>query len=85
MLLSVFIHQSIFDDFVATATQEINSIQVGNGLDEATQMGPLIHGNHREGVMKFIEKAKRKGLKFIVVGKITRKWLLYVPMSYGSE
>ena len=58
-----FIHQSIFDDFVATATLEINRIQVGYGLDEATQMGPLIHGNHRESVMKFIEKAKEEGAK----------------------
>jgi succinate-semialdehyde dehydrogenase/glutarate-semialdehyde dehydrogenase len=56
-----FIHQSIFDDFVATATLEINRIQVGNGLDEATQMGPLIHGNHREGVLRFIEKARQEG------------------------
>lgn len=75
-----FIHQSIFDDFVSTATLEINRIQVGNGLDETTQMGPLIHGNHREGVIKFIEKAKEEGAKIHCGGeKLTGKGFFMSP------
>jgi succinate-semialdehyde dehydrogenase/glutarate-semialdehyde dehydrogenase len=58
-----FIHQSIFNAFVEAAGIEIRRIQVGNGLEEATQMGPLIHERHRESVLQFIEKAKSEGAK----------------------
>jgi succinate-semialdehyde dehydrogenase/glutarate-semialdehyde dehydrogenase len=58
-----YIHRSIFPDFVQAAVKEIKGIRVGNGLEEQTQMGPLIHERHREGVLAFIEAAKSEGAK----------------------
>ena len=75
-----FIHQSIFNAFVEAAGIEIRRIQVGNGLDEATQMGPLIHERHRESVLQFIEKAKSEGAKIHCGGeKIEGKGFFMSP------
>lgn len=75
-----FIHQSVFDDFLTTAVQEIKRIKVGNGLDPQTQMGPLIHVKHRESVIHFIEKARQEGAKIHCGGeKIPGKGFFMSP------
>jgi len=47
--------------FLEAAKSAILKLQLGNGLDAATQMGPLIHERHRQGVVQFIEAAVREG------------------------
>ncbi|MFM7090613.1 MAG: NAD-dependent succinate-semialdehyde dehydrogenase [Bacteroidota bacterium] len=75
-----FIHQSVFNDFLTTAVQEIERIKVGNGLDPQTQMGPLIHAKHREGVIHFVEKARQEGAKIHCGGeKIPGKGFFMSP------
>ena len=43
------------DDFMAALERTVKSMVVGDPLDEATQMGPLISASHRQTVGSFLD------------------------------
>jgi betaine-aldehyde dehydrogenase len=51
----LLVEESVADDFMALLRSEVESIRVGDPLDEATQMGPLISAAQRETVASFLE------------------------------
>jgi malonate-semialdehyde dehydrogenase (acetylating)/methylmalonate-semialdehyde dehydrogenase len=53
------------DEFVAAA----EAMQVGDGLDEQTFMGPLISAAHRERVLGYIEKGLQEGAELVMDGR----------------
>ena len=50
----ILVERSRVDDFLAAMQTTVNDLKVGNPLDEATQMGPLISSSHRETVASFV-------------------------------
>jgi len=56
-----FVHESIHAAFVAGFTERVEKIKVGNGLDENTQMGPLIHARRRDAISALVDDAVAKG------------------------
>eukprot|EP01061_Rhynchopus_euleeides_P012417 TRINITY_DN22061_c0_g1_i2.p1 TRINITY_DN22061_c0_g1~~TRINITY_DN22061_c0_g1_i2.p1 ORF type:complete len:464 (+),score=204.03 TRINITY_DN22061_c0_g1_i2:50-1393(+) len=55
----VFVHADIIDEFEAALKKKIESdIVVGSPLDPATTMGPVIHRQHFDKVMAFIEASR---------------------------
>ena len=40
------VEESIYESFVSALQKKIESITLGNGLEEKTQMGPLISAEH---------------------------------------
>jgi len=46
-----------------------SSIRLGDGLDEATDMGPLISATHRDRVKDFIDKGEADGAKLSLDGR----------------
>jgi malonate-semialdehyde dehydrogenase (acetylating)/methylmalonate-semialdehyde dehydrogenase len=66
MLISVGkVHDELRDRFVAAA----KAMKVGDGLDPATSMGPVISRSHRERVLGYIEKGIAEGAKLILDGR----------------
>ena len=57
----LLVQASVHDRFVARLVERTRSIAVGPGLDEGTEMGPLITREHMEKVMGYIEIAKAEG------------------------
>lgn len=57
----VYVHKSVFDDFVGRLTLAFNSIRVGDPRDSATDIGPLISREHRARVHGFVERAVAAG------------------------
>jgi acyl-CoA reductase-like NAD-dependent aldehyde dehydrogenase len=45
----------VLDEFMAGLEQAVDAITVGDPLDEATTMGPLISAAHREQVASFLD------------------------------
>ncbi len=56
-----FVHESIHAAFVAGFTQRAEKLRIGNGLDENTQMGPLIHARRRDAISALVDDAVAKG------------------------
>jgi betaine-aldehyde dehydrogenase len=50
----ILVQDSVLDDFLAALAQVVEGIKVGDPLDEATQMGPLISAQQRETVSSYV-------------------------------
>lgn len=57
----VFVHEDIYDKFVAEAVQKFNAVKVGDPLDNATQMGSQIYAAQVNKVLEYVEIAKAEG------------------------
>jgi len=63
-----YVHESIADEFIARAQEQLGSISVGNGLDEGIQMGPLNSFEHMERVDEMVQSALREGASAVLGG-----------------
>jgi betaine-aldehyde dehydrogenase len=50
----ILVQEDVFDRFMQLLEREVKSLRVGDPLDEATQMGPLISAEQRETVSSFL-------------------------------
>lgn len=57
------IEESIHDDFVRKFVERAKKIRVGAGLDENTEMGPLVSEQQLNRVKEYIEIGKKEGAK----------------------
>ena len=57
------------DLFIERLTNIAKKLIVGNGLNEKTQVGPLITSSHRDNVHGFVERAIKEGAKLLCGGK----------------
>jgi acyl-CoA reductase-like NAD-dependent aldehyde dehydrogenase len=55
----ILVEASVMDDFLVELEKTVRGIVVGDPLDPATQMGPLISSEHRESVSAFIDDESR--------------------------
>jgi len=57
----ILVQQSIYDRFSKALVEKFGATNVGDPLNEETEMGPLITTAHRERVMRYIETGKAEG------------------------
>jgi succinate-semialdehyde dehydrogenase/glutarate-semialdehyde dehydrogenase len=55
------VHESIFEQFTDGFVSRAESLRVGDGLDETTQMGPLIHAKRLADITSIVDDAKQAG------------------------
>jgi succinate-semialdehyde dehydrogenase/glutarate-semialdehyde dehydrogenase len=65
----ILVQESIHDKFVAALSARARQIQVGHGLEKATEMGPLIDERGLEKVERLVADATDKGAKIHLGGK----------------
>jgi 5-carboxymethyl-2-hydroxymuconic-semialdehyde dehydrogenase len=63
------IEESIFDEFTRALAARAAKVKVGSPLDPETEVGPLIHPEHRDRVLGYIEIGKQEGAKLLVGGQ----------------
>lgn len=63
-----FIQDKIYDRFVACFTQAVEAVRVGHGLDQDTQMGPLIHGRRLAAMQELVADATAQGAEVTTGG-----------------
>ena len=51
----ILVERSAYDRFVELLVDATRAVAVGNPLDDATEMGPLISAEHRERVASFVD------------------------------
>jgi acyl-CoA reductase-like NAD-dependent aldehyde dehydrogenase len=57
----IYVARKIFPEFLAALTAQARAIRVGNGLDAATQMGPLVDRGQWERVSRQVQEAVAAG------------------------
>lgn len=62
------VHESIYDQFVKRLVERAKKIRVGPGLDDQTEMGPLVSEPQWKRVKEYIEVGKKEGAKLEIGG-----------------
>ncbi|WP_425444057.1 aldehyde dehydrogenase family protein [Thalassospira mesophila] len=57
----ILVHEDLHDDFVARLKDKVNSLKMGNPLDEATDIGTIINAKQRAKVCNYIEIGSSEG------------------------
>ncbi|MBX3099551.1 MAG: aldehyde dehydrogenase [Salinibacterium sp.] len=57
----VLVQREIYDEFVAAFAARAKNIIVGDPQDPATEVGALVHSNHFDKVMSYVEIGKSEG------------------------
>lgn len=56
-----YVHESIHDEFVRRYAAALDAVTVGDGLDDASEMGPLANSRRFEAMGPLIDDAVRRG------------------------
>lgn len=59
----------IADPLVDAIKSRMQTIRIGPGLDEGSEMGPLISREHRDRVVSYLDSARRNGATVAVDGR----------------
>src|SRR6476660_2067619 len=67
-----FVQRGIYEAFVERFAAATDAIVVGEPLDEATQMGPLISGTQRETSLSYLRIGVDEGARQVTGGEVPR-------------
>ena len=64
-----YVHRRIYDSFVSLCATKTNELRLGNGMDTATDIGPLVHERQLSTVEQHVEDARARGARILNGGK----------------
>lgn len=65
----LLVQRSIYKNFIQRLVEAAESLKIGNPFDTATQVAPLIHGDHRASVEQAVALAREEGGRVLTGGK----------------
>lgn len=75
-----YVQRGIADAFGKKLAERMSALQVGNGADPATKLGPLVNASTRDKVAELVTDATQRGAKVVTGGKvIERTGYFYAP------
>ncbi|MDR3294990.1 MAG: aldehyde dehydrogenase family protein [Clostridiales Family XIII bacterium] len=88
-LSRLFLHKDIYDKGVETIAALINALKVGDPLDEASDMGPIVHKRQYEKVLHYVQAGKEDGARLVAggirpEGKAFEKGYWVRPTAYAD-
>ncbi|CAD7923913.1 unnamed protein product [Amoebophrya sp. A120] len=64
----IFVHENIYDEFLAAFIQHSDALRVGDPQDPQTQIGALVDVGHADSVRDAITKAQQEGATLVTGG-----------------
>lgn len=85
----LIVHQDVLEEFTRGLVRKAAELRVGNGLDPAIDMGPLVNGEALEKVHSYTEIGNAEGATILLGGEILReapfdKGYFYSPTIFGD-
>lgn len=65
----LYVHSSVKNQFESILKEKVARLKMGNGLEETTEIGPLVDQGALEKVKRHVDDALSKGAKLILGGK----------------
>jgi acyl-CoA reductase-like NAD-dependent aldehyde dehydrogenase len=65
----VYVHDRLFDDFSTRLVKAVESLAVGDPLDAATDLGPMIEESEAERIDEWVHEAVLQGARVLTGGK----------------
>jgi acyl-CoA reductase-like NAD-dependent aldehyde dehydrogenase len=63
-----YVHRSLYEPFLRACVEKTKKLRVGNGLDEKTDVGPMIHERQLRIVESQVEDALKRGARVLAGG-----------------
>jgi aldehyde dehydrogenase len=76
----LFLHADVRHEFLERMEAAMASARIGDALDPATEVGPLVSADHRRRVLGYVERAVDEGAGLVVGGRPRR---LDGPLAEG--
>lgn len=61
---NVFVHDSVYEDFLEAYVERSLDLHVGDPLDEGTDLGPMIAANHVSRLQALVLDARQRGCRY---------------------
>jgi acyl-CoA reductase-like NAD-dependent aldehyde dehydrogenase len=68
----LLVEQRIHDEFVARLLERVKGLKVGDPMDKATRMGPVVSAQQLESVLGYVEAGRREGATLAAGGERAR-------------
>ena len=68
-----YVHQSLYPAFLDACSEKTRKLRVGNGMDAATEIGPMIHERQVRVVESQVEDARQRGARVLAGGTRLRE------------
>ena len=83
----VIVHEAVKDQLIEKMLPRIKSLQLGNGLDPAVDVGPVINSKQLESIDEYVQIGKAEGAKLLLGGDSTTegdlaKGTFYLPSLF---
>ncbi|RSM79751.1 betaine-aldehyde dehydrogenase [Amycolatopsis sp. WAC 01375] len=80
-----FVDRKREQEFVAKLAAGLEDLKLGPGLDESTQLGPLVSAKHREHVDFLVSTGREQGADLVTGGRrIDREGYFYSPTLFAG-
>jgi succinate-semialdehyde dehydrogenase/glutarate-semialdehyde dehydrogenase len=80
-----YVHERVADEFTARFAERLGKLSVGPGLDEGTDMGPLVNSDTRGKVASLVEESAGSGARVVTGGRAPdRRGYFYLPTVLGD-
>ncbi|MBE1555308.1 aldehyde dehydrogenase family protein [Sporosarcina limicola] len=66
----IYIHESVYDEFVEKFIEKTNKLVVGNPFDKATHLGAVIDKNQMDTIERYVQSAIDEGAEILAGGKV---------------
>lgn len=77
----LYVHESIYDRFCEALVAYARTVQVGNGLDPASGLGPIQNRTQFDKVRDLINDSRRAGHRFLLGGEVQEGPGFFVPVT----
>ena len=64
----VFVHRSVKAQFIERLVKRVSAMRIGNPMDPATQVGPLVSEQHMHKVLGYIARGRAEGARLVIGG-----------------
>jgi betaine-aldehyde dehydrogenase len=64
----ILVETRIHDQFLEAMVEQARGIRLGDPMDRATRMGPLVTAAHRERVLSYVAKGRSEGARLVTGG-----------------
>jgi betaine-aldehyde dehydrogenase len=65
----LLVQDELHDAFLAALVERAARIRLGNGLDERSEVGPLVSGQHLSKIERYVEIGRAEGARLVLGGR----------------
>lgn len=81
----IYVQDKIYEEFAAALLDAVKALKLGNGLEESSQVGPLIKQAGLDKVERHVADALKKGAKLACGGKLSELGGLFYEPTMLTE